>query len=97
MRRFHVESSHTHVVGRAGEVRDPADLSTDSVMRSRIKRTCPSDALVLAHLPLGNQRKRRQHHHGAVWSRLLSQGLSEGEINGESNETLLSDTELWVG
>ena len=57
MRRFPVESSHTHVVGRAGELRDPAGLATDSVMRSRIKRTCPNDALVLAHLPLGNPRK----------------------------------------
>ena len=53
-----MESSHTHMVGRAGEVKDPTDLSVDSVMRSRIKRTCPNDALVLAHLPLGNQRKR---------------------------------------
>ena len=66
MRRFHVESSHIHMVGRAGEVKDPTDLSVDSVMRSRIKRTCPNDDLVLAHLPLGNQRKRWQHDNGAA-------------------------------
>lgn len=57
MRRFHVESSHIPWRAGLGRVKDPTDLSVDSVIGSRIKRTCPNDTLVLAHLPLGNLRE----------------------------------------